>query len=377
MAKKIISISLGPSIDNYAFTTRLFGEEFYVQRFGTDGDAPRARQMVAQFDGQADAIGLGGMNITLRVGRRTFVHRYTQHIANGAQSTPVVDGTHLKNTLERWAISQVARKQPELFQHRQIFVLSGVHHYALAQVLRRFTDRIIFGDPIFHLNLPIALNSFRQLERYADWVLPRLCQGPHGRLYPVGPAPQHSTPRGERYFTAANVIVGDIAYLRRYAPNDLRRKIVVTNSLSTADLERLKEQGAQSVVNLTPAFSDQHPLVDLNVIEAMFTSLLDRPATELTDDDYLDLVSRWQHEPQITVLNETPEVAQFAFVIHPLTVDHIFNHPILKYLRFAPRRVVERLMANIPPLYLSRIKGIRSAATGRPRAERALSRMSS
>ncbi len=365
MAKKIISISLGPSIDNYAFTTRLFGEELYVQRFGTDGDAPRARQMVAQFDGQADAIGLGGMNITLRVGRRTFVHRYTQHIANGAQSTPVVDGTHLKNTLERWAISQVARKQPELFQHRQIFVLSGVHHYALAQVLRRFTDRIIFGDPIFHLNLPIALNSFRQLERYADWVLPRLCQGPHGRLYPVGPAPQHSTPRGERYFTAANVIVGDIAYLRRYAPNDLRRKIVVTNSLSTADLERLKEQGAQSVVNLTPAFSDQHPLVDLNVIEAMFTSLLDRPAAELTDDDYLDLVSRWQHEPQITVLNETPEVAQFAFVIHPLTVDHIFNHPILKYLRFAPRRVVERLMANIPPLYLSRIKGIRSAATGK------------
>jgi predicted amino acid dehydrogenase len=56
---------------------------------------------------------------------------------------------------------------------------------------------------------------------------------------------------------------------------------------------------------------------------------------------------------------------QFAFVIHPLTTGHIFNHPLLKYLRFAPRRIVERGMANVPPLYLSRMTGIRSAATGK------------
>jgi predicted amino acid dehydrogenase len=57
-------------------------------------------------------------------------------------------------------------------------------------------------------------------------------------------------------------------------------------------------------------------------------------------------------------------VARFAFVIHPLSVDYLFNHPQLKYLRFLPKRPIERLMANLRPLYLSRITGVRSEATG-------------
>ena len=69
-------------------------------------------------------------------------------------------------------------------------------------------------------------------------------------------------------------------------------------------------------------------------------------------------------EPRITVLNEPRDVARFAFVIHPLSVDNIFNHPQLKYLRFLPNRLVEWAMAQMRPLYLSRITGVRSAATG-------------
>lgn len=365
MAKEIISISLGPSGNDYAFTAQMFGEEFHTQRLGTDGDLNRARELVARFDGQVDAIGLGGMNLLFTVGRHTFVHQHIQRVASAAQTTPVVDGAHLKNTLERWAVSQVARQQPGIFDYKQIFVLSGIHRYAVAQVLSRFTNQIIFGDPIFQLNLPFALRSLGQLERYARWVLPRLCQAPYNRLYPVGPEQDRLTPRGAKYFEAADVIVGDIAYLRRFAPEDLRLKIIVTNTLSAHDLKSLEERGVESVITPVPPLGDERCFVDIDVVEAIFTSLIDRTATELTDDDYLELVSRWEFKPHITVLNEPPDVARFAFVIHPLTVDHIFKHPILKYLRFVPRRLVEWLMANIPPLYLSRMKGIRSTATGK------------
>jgi predicted amino acid dehydrogenase len=56
--------------------------------------------------------------------------------------------------------------------------------------------------------------------------------------------------------------------------------------------------------------------------------------------------------------------ARFAFVIHPLSVDDIFHHPLPRRLRFLPRRLIEWVSACVWPLYLSRITGIRSPATG-------------
>jgi predicted amino acid dehydrogenase len=364
MTKEIVSVSLGPSSRDFEFTTEIFGEQIHVRRFGADGDIARARDLVAQFDGTVDAIGLGGMNVYFQVGHRTFVHQQIQQVAQVAQKTPVVDGVHLKNTLERWAISQVARRHRAMFSHKRIFVVSGIDRYAVAQVLNSYSHRILFGDPIFHLNLPFALSSFKQLERYADLVLPALCRAPYGKLCPVGLEQDLRTPRGTRYFDQADIIAGDFAYIRRFAPDNLRGKVVITNTLSSRDIEDLRERGVESLITITPPLSDEHPFVGSNVVEAIFVSFIERPVAEITDDDYLNLVARSELEPRVTVLNEPRDVARFAFVIHPLSVDYIFNHPILKHLRFLPKRLVEWGMAQMRPLYLSRITGVRSPATG-------------
>lgn len=365
MTKEIVSISLGPVSRNYEFTTRMFGEEVHVRRLGTDGDVSLARDLVAQFDGQVDAMGLGSMNVYFKVGRRTYVHQQIQGVASAARTTPVVDGVHLKNTLERWAISQVAQQHRGIFSHKRTFVVSGIDRYAMAEVLNSFTRHLFFGDPIFHLNLPFALRSLSQVERYASLVMPALCRAPYGQLCPVGREQDLRTPRGVQYFDQADVIAGDFVYMRRFAPDDLRGKVIITNALSARDLEDLRQRGVQSVVTITPPLDDQYPFVGTNVIEAIFVSFMDRPLAEITDDDFLSLVARCELEPRVTVLNEPRDVARFAFVIHPLSVDNIFNHPQLKYLRFLPHRLVERVMANIRPLYLSKITGIRSPATGK------------
>lgn len=57
-------------------------------------------------------------------------------------------------------------------------------------------------------------------------------------------------------------------------------------------------------------------------------------------------------------------VNRFAFVIHPLKIDFIHKNKFLRWTRFLPDEVVEAAAAYMPPLYLSRITGGESPATG-------------
>ena len=57
---------------------------------------------------------------------------------------------------------------------------------------------------------------------------------------------------------------------------------------------------------------------------------------------------------------------RFAFVLHPLTVDYIGNHPRLRWTRHLPRSLVEATAAYMPARQVGRATGGRSPATGRP-----------
>jgi predicted amino acid dehydrogenase len=59
-------------------------------------------------------------------------------------------------------------------------------------------------------------------------------------------------------------------------------------------------------------------------------------------------------------------VRRFAFVIHPLSVRFIHRHPAFRWTRLLPDALVERASAMMPPMYISRITGGVSAATGQP-----------
>lgn len=365
MSKEIVSISLAPSRTDFEFATEIFDEKVHVRRFGTDGDVLRARELISQFDGQVDAIGLGGMNIFFRVGQRTYIHKQIHQLASAAKATPVVDGIHIKNTFERWAISQVAEQHRGIFRHKKVFVISGIDWYGMAQVLSSFTREIIFGDPIFHLNIPLALRSFNQLERFAKQILPYLCRSSYRRLFPVEEVKTQRTIRGAKYFNQASIIVGESVWIRCFAPEDLKGKVVIAGDVSASDLEDFRKRGVESLITVIPRFSDTHPFVGADVLEAIFTSFIDRPAAETTDNDYLDLISRCDLKPSITVLNKPRDVTRFAHVIHPLSIDDILKQPRLKYLRLFPHRLVERLIAKIRPRYVSKITGIRSPVTGK------------
>ncbi len=57
---------------------------------------------------------------------------------------------------------------------------------------------------------------------------------------------------------------------------------------------------------------------------------------------------------------------RFAFVLHPLTVDYLANHPRYAWTRHLPSKLVEAAAAHMPGRYVGTVTGGRSPATGRP-----------
>jgi predicted amino acid dehydrogenase len=77
------------------------------------------------------------------------------------------------------------------------------------------------------------------------------------------------------------------------------------------------------------------------------------------------LIARLEWAPGIRYLRpEEAEVNRFAFVIHPLDVSFIHGDRRFAWTRFLPDVLVESVAAFMPPLFLSKIVGARSAATG-------------
>ena len=60
--------------------------------------------------------------------------------------------------------------------------------------------------------------SVRQLEVYAATTLPFLSLLPYRYLHPVGLGREGHSDRAEALFGWADVIAGDFAYIRRFAP---------------------------------------------------------------------------------------------------------------------------------------------------------------
>jgi predicted amino acid dehydrogenase len=362
--KRIVSISLGASARDYRFTTTILGQHIEIHRIGTDGDTARATALIRAYDGTVDAIGLGGLTPVFRVGAARYPHQEALHIAAQARRTPVVDGGVLKATLERWAVAQAARSDPSLLRYQRILLTSGIERYQLASALTQYESQIRCADPWVHSGLsflPLP-RSLEQLELYAATTLPILALLPYRFIHPVARGREERDERAVASFNWATVIAGDFAFIRRFAPQDLSGKTIITDDPSPAEIEDLRARGVLTLITMTPPLSTERPFVATDVLEAIVTAITESNR-QPGEAEVLDFISAAGWNPTIQHLNPRPR-PKFAFVIHPLRTSLIANDPRFRWTRYLPQRLVEEVAAYIPPLYLSKIRGIRSKATG-------------
>jgi len=313
----IVSVSLGSSHRDKTIETEFLGRRFLIQRLGTDGDMKRAGEMIAELDGHAAAIGLGGIDLYLTAGRRRWTIRDAARLAARAQTTPVVDGSGLKNTLERETVRYLDRAgllQPADGSGRRprVLVVSAVDRFGLAEAVVTAGAETCFGDLIFALQIPIAVRRLGTIRLIARLLLPVLSRLPFRMLYPTGEKQHETHSRGSSWFRWADIIAGDFHYIGCNLPAPgpdnadlLAGKMVITNTTTEEDVARLRALGLATLVTTTPRMQGRSP--GTNVMEGVLVALSGKRPEALTEQDYLDLLEQLQWKPEVERLQETPK----------------------------------------------------------------------
>lgn len=302
--KRVVSISLGSSKRNKAFTHTFFGEEFQVERIGTDGDTKRYRELITELDGKVDAFGVGGYDIYLYAGDRRYIFREAYEMWSTAKKTPYLDGSGLKNTLERETVAYLQEHGIVDFSQKSALMVSAVDRFGMAEALLQRCRSIVFGDLMFGVGVPIPIRSWSQFNMIARTLLPIITQLPFQWFYPTGSKQEQNTPKFPKAFAEADIIAGDYHLIARYMPEDMRGKIVLTNTTTANDVVELTRRGVAQLITTTPVFDGRSP--GTNVMEAILVAILGKRPEELKPQDYIAKLKELDWTPQVQQLNPVP-----------------------------------------------------------------------
>lgn len=294
---RVVGISIGSSHRDHRVELELLGKRVSIERRGTDGDLAKARTLIAELDGDVDCIGLGGLDLYIFAGGRRYTFRDAKRLADAARVTPVVDGSGLKNSLERWVVRYLRDKEGLRFKDQRVLMVAGVDRFGMAEELAESGCNMVFGDLIFGLGVPAPLHSLKSLARVARVVAPVVTQLPFKLLYPTGDKQTKNSSRHTKYFEVADIIAGDFHFIRRYMPASLAGKGVVTNTVTPEDVRLLAAAGTDFLVTTTPNLEGRS--FGTNVVEAALVALSGRRPEDLTADDYLALIEQVGFRPRI------------------------------------------------------------------------------
>lgn len=299
--KHVVSVSLGTSKRDKSFNTSILGEEFLLERKGTDGSRIAFKELVKDLDGKVDAIGVGGADIYVATDKHKYAFKDVLDLVKDVKTSPVVDGSGLKHTLERAAILRLQQDGVVNFKNEKVLLVSAVDRFGMAQALSEVCPNVVYGDLIFALGLPIPVRTYSAVRTLAAILLPVVTALPIQWFYPTGSKQEDRTPKGKKFFEEATFICGDWHYIRRYMPDQLDGKTILTQTIRDSDLKFLSGAGVKRVITTTPNMGGE--TFATNVMEGVIVALAGKSPSELSEQDYLDVLEKLEWKPNVTELN--------------------------------------------------------------------------
>lgn len=302
--KHIVSVSLGSSKRDHKVEIDVLGERFTIERRGTDGDLRKAEALLRELDGagSVDAFGLGGIDIYLYSKRGRFALRDGLKLMAAVTKTPIVDGSGLKNTLEREVVRMLQADERFSFRDRNVLMVCAMDRFGMAEAFVEAGCKMVFGDLMFTLGKDQVIHTIEELADYAEKLLPEISKLPIGFLYPIGKK-QDMPPEVKytEFYQNADYIAGDYHFIRKHMPSSLDGKTVLTNTVTKEDIEELRIRGVRYLVTTTPEFEGRS--FGTNVLEAMLLSMIGKKWEEVVAEDYLGMIRKLQLKPRIERLN--------------------------------------------------------------------------
>ncbi|MFW6006974.1 MAG: quinate 5-dehydrogenase [Bacillota bacterium] len=302
--KKILSISLGSSKRDHEVRTYILNEKFIIKRIGTDGDKKKAYKLFTKLDGKYDAFGLGGIDLYIHTARNRYVFRDARKLIKNVEKTPVVDGSGLKDTLERKVLFYLNNSQTEnYFSGKKVLMVSAVDRLGMAETFKELGADLVIGDLVFGIGVPLVLRSFRSLELVARIIAPVITKLPFELIYPTGEKQEYNNNSNKfaKLYHRADIIAGDFHFINKYLPQNLPGKIIITNTVTEKNIKKLKNRNVKKIITTTPNFCGRS--FGTNVMEAVLVSLMNKPLDELKPEDYFEMLEKINFTPGIIDLN--------------------------------------------------------------------------
>jgi len=301
--KKVLGVSLGSSTRDHKVEIEVLGEKVEIERRGTDGDVKKMMQIFQEYDGKVDVFSLGGTDLYLYSGPqgKRYTIRESEKIISVIKKTPIVDGTRIKYVLEKSVVKYINAQTDIPLKGKKALVTITVDRFGMAEGLIEAGCEMTFGDLIFCLNIPIPLHSFRSIGIFARLLLPILVYVPIKYLYPTGEKQEKSNLKYVKYFQDADIIAGDYLGISQYMPEDMGGKIIITNTVTSSNVEDLKKRGVNYLITTTPEFEGRS--FGTNVFQATLVAISGKSPEELQPGDYLKLIEKTGFKPRIEKLN--------------------------------------------------------------------------
>ncbi|MBS1725847.1 MAG: quinate 5-dehydrogenase [Armatimonadetes bacterium] len=293
--KTVVSVSLGTSKRDKKETVELLGDTYQLERRGTDGDMKRFGELFLELDGKVDALGVGGADIYLVVEDRKYAFREILNLVKGVKKTPVVDGGGLKHTLERETIKALQASGEIDFSKSKVLLVSAVDRFGMAQALHESGASVVYGDFLFGIGMPIPIRTYSGVKTLGKLLLPIITKLPFKWFYPTGEKQETRTPKYPKYFLEADIICGDWHYIRKFMPDQLEGKTIITQTLRKADLKFLQEAKVAAAITTTPVINGE--TFATNVMEGVIVAHLGRRPEDIKPEEYLEVLAKLGWKP--------------------------------------------------------------------------------
>lgn len=367
--KHILSLNFSQE-DQYNFDEEIdfFGETYRITQYSTNFNVELTVNIIKKYDGQCDVICIAGLPAKMKFKKGYFLHPDSYRIKTAAKYTPFVDGQIIKDVYIPYALRMFHLKNPQFLSKKKIGFYSAALQKSFVEVLEDLGNKLVMADPYFLTKLPFNLYSNKTLEQFIKTLSPIL-----KRLkIKKSNVPSFSNSARKlnwalNEFLNCDVLVGNEANINFLDLDHLKGKSLIIDIVTPKLEQKLREAGLHEALICMPQLSN-YSKINYSILEGI-VQLRKGSGVIVKEDDVIDLVAELKIAPELKTFNDNlDQIVKFSFVIHPLSMGHVYKHPYVRHFKKYLKpldRFTEEIISYSPGVYYGKISGIVSEKTGR------------